>query len=224
MAEDYPQCARCPYPPAKRICQQEDGQSPPYCPTTTREAIIQRAYDTVQETPEVFEFAKQASAQEALGYDKEAGYEKAKPINTRVAETIEFAKRMKYKRLGLVFCIGLRKEAKVMEMLLTEKGFEVVSVMCKAGRIPKSTLGLDAGQTIRGNVSEAMCNPVAQAMLLNDSKTEFNIAMGLCVGHDSLLFKYVEAPTTVLLVKDRVTGHNPVAVLYTVDSYYRALK
>jgi hypothetical protein len=28
---------------------------------------------------------------------------------------------------------------------------------------------------------------------------------------------------TVIAVKDRVTGHNPLAVLYTSNSYYRRL-
>jgi len=45
----------------------------------------------------------------------------------------------------------------------------------------------------------------------------------LCVGHDALFLKEVEAPTTVLVVKDRVTGHNPVAVLYLSQFYYRKL-
>jgi len=46
----------------------------------------------------------------------------------------------------------------------------------------------------------------------------------LCVGHDSLFFKHAEAPTTVLAVKDRVTGHNPLAAIYLSDSYYRKIK
>ena len=57
-----------------------------------------------------------------------------------------------------------------------------------------------------------------------DVITEFNILLGLCVGHDSLFLKYADAPCTVLAVKDRVTGHNPLAAVYTIDSYYRALK
>jgi uncharacterized metal-binding protein len=69
-----------------------------------------------------------------------------------------------------------------------------------------------------------MCNPVLQAMILNDEKTQFNILLGLCVGHDSLFFKYAQAPCTVLAVKDRLLGHNPLAAVYTLDSYYRALK
>jgi uncharacterized metal-binding protein len=44
------------------------------------------------------------------------------------------------------------------------------------------------------------------------------------VAHDSLFFKHAEAPTTVLAVKDRVTGHNPLAAIYLSDSYYRKIK
>jgi len=65
---------------------------------------------------------------------------------------------------------------------------------------------------------------VFQAFVLNDAETEFNIMLGLCVGHDSLFMRYSDAPCTVLAVKDRVTGHNPLAALYTLNSYYRALK
>jgi uncharacterized metal-binding protein len=47
--------------------------------------------------------------------------------------------------------------------------------------------------------------------------------IGLCVGHDSLFFMHSKAPATVLVAKDRVLGHNPVAALYTTHSYYRRL-
>ena len=66
-----------------------------------------------------------------------------------------------------------------------------------------------------------MCNPVLQAKLLNEAKTDLNIVMGLCVGHDALFYKYVEGLTTTLVVKDRVTGHNPVAAIYNAESYYK---
>ena len=77
---------------------------------------------------------------------------------------------------------------------------------------------IDAGK------DEAMCNPILQAMVLNHEKTEFNILLGLCVGHDSMFFKYADALCTVLAVKDRVLGHNPLAAIYNVDSYYRSIK
>ena len=48
--------------------------------------------------------------------------------------------------------------------------------------------------------------------------------VGLCVGHDSLFIRHSKALVTVLIAKDRVTGHNPAAVLYTSHSSYRRVK
>jgi uncharacterized metal-binding protein len=61
-------------------------------------------------------------------------------------------------------------------------------------------------------------------MLLAAAGSELNVLIGLCVGHDSLFFQHSKAPVTVLMVKDRVTGHNPAAALYTSRSYYRRLR
>jgi hypothetical protein len=47
--------------------------------------------------------------------------------------------------------------------------------------------------------------------------------MGLCIGHDSLFFKHAKGLTTVLVAKDRVLGHNPVAALLLADTYYSRL-
>ena len=68
-----------------------------------------------------------------------------------------------------------------------------------------------------------MCSPITQAEILNSEGTEFNIVVGVCVGHDSLFIKYSQAPVTVLIAKDRVFGHNPAAGLYLSGSYYRKL-
>jgi uncharacterized metal-binding protein len=96
----------------------------------------------------------------------------------------------------------------------------VISVVCKAGRTPKEHIGIREEEKVRVGEFEPMCSPIAQAMILNDEKTDFNILVGLCVGHDSLFLKYSEAYCTVLVAKDRVMGHNPVAALYTASSYY----
>ena len=69
-----------------------------------------------------------------------------------------------------------------------------------------------------------MCNPILQAKILNEEKTELNLVVGLCVGHDSLFYKYSEALVTTVVTKDRVTGHNPAAVLYNAESYYKRLQ
>ena len=121
----------------------------------------------------------------------------------RLKETVELCSRMGYRRIGLAFCRGLRKEAKVVADLLRSRGFEVVSVICKTGGISKEEVGLAEDQKVHPGQFESMCNPIAQAKLLNEQKTEFNIALGLCVGHDSLFYKYSDALVTTLVAKDR---------------------
>ena len=81
-----------------------------------------------------------------------------------------------------------------MEEILKSRGFEVISVLCKAGRTPKEKIGIKEEDKVYQGTDEAMCNPIYQAKLLNHLKTEFNILLGLCVGHDSLFFKYAQAP------------------------------
>jgi uncharacterized metal-binding protein len=66
-----------------------------------------------------------------------------------------------------------------------------------------------------------MCNPIAQAELLNRAGCELNIVLGLCVGHDSLFFRHSKGLATTLVAKDRVLGHNPVAALQLADTYYQ---
>jgi uncharacterized metal-binding protein len=223
MNDVLPGCARCPFKPQERICQDEAGKAPPFCPTTNETALIEKALKELTK-PEILEFSRQASIQEGEGYTgKEQGYAAVRPLKPRIVEILEFAHKMRYRRIGLVSCIGLSQEAKVVEGLLGGEGFTVVSVFCKVGRVPKEQIGVRDDQKIRVGSFEAMCNPIAQAMLVNEAQTEFNVMMGLCVGHDSLFLKYAEAPCTVLAVKDRLLGHNPLAAIYTIGSYYRSV-
>lgn len=85
----------------------------------------------------------------------------------------------------------------------------------------KDFIGIKDEDRIQGDCDEIMCNPIGQALLLNDQKTDLNVILGLCVGHDTLVMKYLEAPITTLGVKDRVTGHNPLAAIYLSQGYYR---
>jgi uncharacterized metal-binding protein len=76
-------------------------------------------------------------------------------------------------------------------------------------------------QKIRPGGHESMCNPIAQAELLNRAGCELNVVLGLCVGHDSLFFRHSTGLATTLVAKDRVLGHNPVAALQLADTYYQ---
>jgi uncharacterized metal-binding protein len=148
-----------------------------------------------------------------------AGYCKA----TRVEEIMDFARRMGWHHLGIAHCIGLMEEARAARAIFLAGGFEVSTVCCKTGSIDKEEVGIRDDEKVRPGEYEVLCNPVAQAGLLAQAGTEFNVLIGLCVGHDSMFFMHSKAPVTVLVAKDRVLGHNPVAALYQTHSYYRRL-
>ncbi len=217
-----PQCAECSV--KIRICQSDDnGKGPAFCPTKNYRSVIKKALKEY-EKPEIREFARMASIQEGECYiNRDSKPYILHPSKPRVQEVCEFANKMKYKKLGIAFCGGLHSEARVLSDILNAQGFDVASVMCKCGGVPKETVGLSDEHKINIGGFEPMCNPVIQAAILNEEKTDFNILVGLCVGHDSLFFKYSRAFTTVLIAKDRLLGHNPAAALYTSGSYYARL-
>lgn len=217
-----PQCAECSL--KNRVCESgNNGKGPAFCPTRNYKSVIEKALGEY-EKPEVREFARMASIQEGECYiNREVKPYTLHPAKPRVQEICEFAGRMKYRKLGIAFCGGLHSEAYVLSEILNAQKFNVVSVMCKCGGIKKEKIGLSEEQKIRINEFEPMCNPIIQAGILNEEETDFNILVGLCVGHDSLFFKYSRAFTTVLVAKDRVLGHNPAAALYTSGSYYARL-
>jgi uncharacterized metal-binding protein len=218
-----PACAACDPPAFQRACMQAGGKASPGCPTLLSQELLARANQAYQE-PVTREFARQASRQEAACYaNRQQRPYTMQPSKTRLVEIAEFAQRLGYQRLGLAFCIGLAAEAQVVAGMLKQWGFEVVSAACKAGATPKEYLGLGDEDKIFQGQPESMCNPVFQAELLNQAGTEFNVLLGLCVGHDSLFFQHAKAPSTVLAVKDRVTGHNPLAAIYTSGTYYRKI-
>jgi uncharacterized metal-binding protein len=206
--------------PKEKVCMNPKGKGPKGCPTLGKKKLAARAQKEYQPA-DVREFARQASIQEGECY---AGRERRPyvmhPTKPRIQEICEFARKMGYTRLGLVFCVGLYKEAAIVARILQNQGFETVSVVCKVGSIPKEEIGVKDSEKIFIGEYESMCNPILQAVIVNNAKTDFNILLGLCVGHDSLFFKYTEAPTTVLAVKDRVTGHNPLGPIYLGGNYY----
>lgn len=213
-----PECAKC--GSKVKACGSKEGQGPHFCPTLHQEGPLEQATGEYSK-PDILKFAHEASIQESSCYvNRDVKPYVFHPTKPRVQETCEFAQKMGYKKLGIAFCMGLHREALALSQILEAQGFEVISAICKVGRIPKEKIGIGEEEKIRIGEFEPMCNPIAQAMILNEQKTDFNIVVGLCVGHDSLFMKYSEALCTVLVVKDRVLGHNPVAALYTSGSFY----
>ena len=137
---------------------------------------------------------------------------------TRVEEIMKFARKIHAHKIGIANCIGLINEARIFARILRANGFEPYAVICKVGGKAKSSIGIPQECE---QIGAAMCNPILQARLLNQAQTDLNVVIGLCVGHDSLFYKYSDAYATTLITKDRVTGNNPAGPLYTANSYYR---
>lgn len=182
----------------------EIKKAPPHCPMKKAENNVYERAGKEYARPDILSLALNSALTESSGYCKW----------TRLEEIIQFSRKAGFSKLGLAFCAGLRKESARVVKILKQAGFTVESVMCKTGSVPKEFLGVHEEQKVRPGQYEPMCNPVAQAEILNLAGTEYNILLGLCVGHDSLFIKYSNAPITVLAVKDRVLAHNPLGAVY----------
>ena len=211
-------CAKC----ARPVCNSTAGQNgPANCPRVLLPDVIQKATERCLSS-ELREFALQASRQEGSGYLRlPHAPDGPSPVKSRLEEIVEFALRMGYRRLGVAYCGGVQYEAGLLVPIIENRGFEVVSVQCKCGSVPKEDLGIKDGEKVWPGRFEAMCHPVAQAEVLNAYHTDLNVLVCLCVGHDSLFLKHSQAPCTVLAAKDRVYGHAPLMAVYQSTSYHR---
>ena len=207
-----PDCPSC----GVRACCAEPGekQPPGFCPMPVEGEVLAEVERRYLEDEEVRQLAVESARTEADGYCR----------RTRIEEIVDFARRLGVRKLGIAHCVGMMSEARAARDIFQSHGFEVCAVCCKVGSISKEKLGLTDAEKVHPGGYEALCSPVGQAAVLARAGTELNVVVGLCVGHDSLFFMHSKAPATVLVAKDRVLGHNPVAALYTSHSYYGRLK
>jgi uncharacterized metal-binding protein len=197
---------------------------PAYCPTDPHGAAIAAAFGEYTGDAQDARLARMAAKVEGLCYQPVPGSDAVNARWTRVEDLVALARLMGWRKIGIATCIGLLDECQQLSDILRAQGLEPFSACCKAGSIDKLALGLAEGDKVRPGTFEPACNPVAQARILNAEGMEMNIIMGLCVGHDMLFSKHSAAPVTTLVVKDRVTGHNPAAVLYGQNFYYKRLQ
>lgn len=195
-------CANC----VNQTCFSGQGEMPAECPEKN-----EKEFNSQEPVAGFVEFASQTR----------------KTHINRINEIIEYARFMQIKKIGFASCIGLHDELRVVTSMVKKAGLHSISIMCKTGTYEKKSVGVPARfrmTTQTGySVGCAACNPVAQAMVLNKEKTDLNIMIGLCVGHDSIFMKYSEAPTATLIAKDRSNGHNPAAALYNFysDNFFK---
>ncbi len=123
-----------------------------------------------------------------------------KSKRSRLLELIEFMKVSGYKKIGIANCLSMQQYANKLVEILQNEGFEVFSINCKQS-------GLEASE-ISPDMKGPSCDPLSQAEYLNEMETDFNINVGLCLGHGLLFDKYSKAPVTTFIVKDFAHNHN----------------
>lgn len=191
-------------------CDYMDKSYPGFCLTTNMDRELKQEAISEYDNEENRKIMIAAAEVEYENYCK----------MTRVEEIMEFAKKIGAKKIGIATCVGLLHEAGIFAEILRKHGFEVFGICCKAGTVEKKSVGIPE---CCEEIGKNMCNPILQAKQLNAEKTDLNVVIGLCVGHDSLFNKYSDALVTTLLTKDRVLGHNAAAALYLSKTYYSRL-
>ncbi len=142
----------------------------------------------------------------------------------RLTELIYFCLEMRYKRIGIAYCVDLQEPADILKRVL-QRFFEVYPVCCKIGgndvNDPFNMQTTEINPEI--HKSQIACNPLGQAEVLNRQKTDLNVIVGICMGADCVFTKASEAPVTTLFVKDRSLANNPIGALYS-DYYLEEAK
>lgn len=211
-----PQCAKC----TQRYCNKKEwnrNQLPEFCPMKYKSDVINNALEKFgkKETKQLY---INSAITEQRAYQIVRG--RMISVRPRLLEIIKFSKLMQWNRIGIAFCSGLADEAKKVVEILESANFDVCSVVCSCSNADKTVLGVPKEHKIANLYGEPEkfevgCSPIVQADLLNSENTYLNVIVGLCIGHDILFTKHSDAPVTTLIVKDRVTGHNPIASLYS---------
>lgn len=213
LSESYPaSCVDC----AVQACATASSNNPDFCPMhKLTEADVEECVSWYQNDEFALRVMQEASASGSRAFSEHL---------CRVEETMDFARRMGYRKIGIAACSGLAADARMLAKILRTQGYEVYGIACKMGAIRRSRFDAPESCCDFGTVS---CNPLMQAKLLNEAGTDFNIVLGLCVGHDTLFYQHSKAPCTTMVVKDRALANNPVSALHVARSsspYNRMLK
>lgn len=127
----------------------------------------------------------------------------------RLEHIREFSIHMGIKLVGLACCSKFVSHAQATAGYLAEKDIDSVIVCCNVGAVQLKDLGLDRDI----GYSYYLCNPVGQAFIFNENKTEMNVLLGLCAPHDMTLGWHAKAPCTTLFAKEYISDHAPFATI-----------
>lgn len=200
-------CASC----KMESCFKGDKENmPKNCPMRCSEYMdsILSKYDS----PEIHKFYQ--ATKMCVGTEDEHRY------TPRTRAFIDLCKYMGYKKIGMAFCAMFWEEAELYAKILRRNGLEVVSACCLNGGFNETEHDVPLPEVCVKPGFDPACNPIGQAVLLNEQKTEFNVVIGLCLGHDSLFMKYSDAMCTVMAIKDvAMANGNPLNALKLYHNY-----
>ena len=182
-----------------------------------KQDVIDKAMEKYED-PEALRLYQNSTVNEQRAYMNIRG--RIIAVRPRILEIIKLSEMMNWKKLGVAFCTGLGTEARRVVEIFESAGLNVYSICCKCGNVDKPKWGIAAEDKIhalrgRPESFEAGCNPITQAEVLNSEDIDLNVIVGLCIGHDIQFTEHAKGPVTTLIVKDRVTGHNPFASLFS---------
>jgi uncharacterized metal-binding protein len=175
------------------------GRMPRTCPTRTHAEVATDASSYLEP-----DRAAMMRAADATPFTEDGR------LRNRVQELVHYARGRGMARVGVAFCVSLLKEAQSLGRQLEAGGLEAELVCCRVGAVDHSAIGLPKKHPEK---FAAICNPVAQAELLNLKDVDLVAQVGLCIGHDLILQEVCEAPVTTVVVKDRALDHHPVQAL-----------
>lgn len=185
-------CEQCNSKP----CNRGWDKYPTGCPTKNEPELISKATEPLAENEKIRRI-----------YDAYARLHEDNAIflKNRMELTCRFLYYYGAKTVGVAPCGILIKSAGRFAAMLREMGITPYVVGCKVGAMTPESVGIQTDDETWFTI----CNPLAQAELMNVQKTDFNVSFGLCVGHDTIFEMLSDAPVTTLVTKDMVTNNNP---------------
>ena len=180
------QCASC----FEQLCVGGGKQEKDFCPAHLYPEIYKEAENVYVEDAETRLMAKNAAVMESRGYI-------AWP---RLKDIIEFSKNMKYKKLAVLFCPDVWREAKKTGRIFSENGFTVASRVCGIGKSNPQA-------------------PDEYAAELNELSPDMVINSGLCVPFEAQVIKLSKAPVSTFISRDRKLNNCPASVVYFSDKW-----
>jgi len=116
---------------------------------------------------------------------------------SRLEETIEFIKLMKYQKVGVAYCFGLEHLSRELKIIMKKNGINITAITCCTSGILQSDINFES------NINNFSCNPIGQAEQLNIEGCDFVMILGICLGHDIILQRNLKCDFSTILVKDR---------------------